>query len=105
VVDGLALDQWHIIREVWAEQTQPWAIQASSLFAWVPTLTSIARQAIFAGQPPQLFPESWQITNKEAKRWQQFWQEHHLPAVAVGYARNLGTSIAGLAQSGPGRTR
>lgn len=97
VVDGLALDQWQIIHQVWSEQDQPWTIQAGGLFAWVPTLTSIARQAIFAGQPPQLFPESWQTTDKEARRWQQFWQEHELPAAAVGYVRNLGASAANLA--------
>jgi hypothetical protein len=97
VVDGLALDQWQIIRQVWSEQEQPWIIQPGSLFAWVPTLTSIARQAIFAGQPPQLFPESWQTTAKEARRWEHFWQEHALPATAVGYLRNLGANTANLA--------
>lgn len=93
VVDGLALDQWQIIHRIWAEQSQPWTITPSSLFAWVPTLTSIARQAIFAGQPPYLFPDSWQNTNQEAKRWQRFWQEHQLPSTAVGYARNLGNNF------------
>lgn len=93
VVDGLALDQWQIIRRVWAEQAKSWTISASSLFAWVPTMTSIARQAIFAGQPPYLFPDSWQTTNQEAKRWQKFWQEQQLPATAAGYARNLGNNL------------
>ena len=99
VVDGLALDQWQIIRQVWQEQAQPWRIQDNALFAWVPTLTSIARQAIFAGQPPQLFPESWQTTDKEGQRWQQFWQEQELPGGSVGYTRNLGTNVIQLNQS------
>lgn len=93
VVDGLALDQWRIIHQLWLEQGLPWTIEAGSLFAWVPTLTSIARQAIFSGQPPQFFPDSWQTTDQEAKRWQQFWQEQGLPALAVGYSRNLGSPV------------
>ena len=101
VVDGLALDQWQIVRQVWHEQTQPWRIQESTLFTWIPTLTSIARQAIFAGQPPQLFPESWQTTDKEAQRWQTFWQGQSLPVTAVGYARNLGTNVVQLHHSDP----
>jgi hypothetical protein len=81
---------------VWQEQGQPWTIQAGSLYAWAPTLTSIARQAIFAGQPPYLFPGSWSTTDKEAKQWQKFWQQHDVPAAAVGYARKLGTTLTDL---------
>lgn len=99
VVDGLALDQWQIIRRVWMEQSQPWTINASALFAWIPTLTSIARQAIFAGQPPYLFPDSWQTTNQEAKRWKKFWQEHQLAPTTIGYARNLGNNFGQAGQS------
>ncbi|MBN1993433.1 MAG: BREX-3 system phosphatase PglZ [Anaerolineae bacterium] len=102
VVDGLALDQWLIIREVWQEQAQPWAVQTNSLFAWAPTLTSIARQAIFAGLPPYLFPDSWQTTNKERKQWQRFWQQQGVPLTAIGYARNLGTTLAHLSSGGQG---
>lgn len=93
VVDGLALDQWQIVRRVWLEQSQPWTISAGALFAWIPTLTSIARQAIFAGHPPYLFPDSWQTTNQEPKRWQKFWQEQQLSPTSVGYARNLGDNF------------
>ncbi|MFQ5614188.1 MAG: BREX-3 system phosphatase PglZ [Anaerolineae bacterium] len=98
VVDGLALDQWHVIREVWAEEEQPWSVQGGSLFAWAPTLTPISRQATFAGVAPQFFPVSWQTTNQESARWSRFWAEHGLPAAAAGYARNLGTKdVAGAA--------
>jgi len=91
VVDSLALDQWHIIRDVWAEESQTWHLQDDSLFAWVPTLTSISRQAAFAGTTPQFFPGSWGTTDQEAGRWRRFWADHGLPSSAVGYVRNLGT--------------
>lgn len=101
VVDGLALDQWRVIRQVWLEEDRPWTIQESAIFTWIPTLTSIARQAIFAGQPPQLFPDTWHITNAEETRWQKFWQEHGLTKSAVGYARNLGVRPLDLPPATP----
>lgn len=102
VVDGLAFDQWLIVREVWAEEGQPWALDVGGLFAWAPTLTSVSRQAMFAGVAPRFFPGSWQTTNQEAARWLRFWSEHGLPASAVGYARNLGTrDVAGAAVEAP----
>jgi hypothetical protein len=91
VVDSLALDQWFIVRDVWAEESHGWQLQGDGLFAWVPTLTSISRQAIFAGRAPLFFPGSWGTTDQEAPRWHRFWADHGLPSSAVGYARNLGT--------------
>lgn len=99
VVDGLALDQWLIIHQLWAEQGYPWQIDSLQMFAWIPTLTSIARQAIFAGQPPYLYATSWQTTASEGKYWYRFWQEHGLAPATVAYARNLGSTSAALAES------
>lgn len=90
VIDGLALDQWLIIRDVWAEESPGWTTQEDTVFAWVPTLTSISRQATFAGTIPQFFSDSWQITAKEAAHWQRFWRERGLHPANVGHLRNLG---------------
>ncbi len=90
VVDGLALDQWLVIREAWAAEETAWAWEERTVFAWAPTLTPISRQATFAGTPPQFFPESWQTTAREPDRWRRFWHEHGLKPDNVGYARNLG---------------
>lgn len=100
VVNGLAFDQWMVIRQVWQKQEHPWVFQTGSLFAWVPTLTSIARQSIFSGQPPYLFPDSWQTTNKEGKQWQKFWQQYGVPLTSIGYARNLGRTLSDLPADG-----
>jgi hypothetical protein len=94
VVDSLALDQWYIIHDVWAEEGHAWQFQEDNLFAWVPTLTSISRQAIFAATAPQFFPRSWGTTDQEAPHWRRFWGDRGLPASAVGYARNLGVKSA-----------
>jgi hypothetical protein len=98
VVDGLALDQWLIIRDVWAEEGQDWSIQPGAVFAWVPTLTPISRQALFAGVAPQFFPDSWRKTDRDASHWQRFWHERGLHPESVGYLRNLG--VKGLDADG-----
>jgi len=97
VVDGLALDQWLVIRDVWAEGPPAWSIQENTVFAWVPTLTPISRQAIFAGTAPQFFPDSWHTTEKEPSHWQRFWCERGLHPANVGYLRNLGVKELGPA--------
>lgn len=90
IVDGLALDQWLVIRDVWAKEAHDWMVREGTVFAWVPTLTPISRQATFAGTTPQFFPGSWQTTGQEPSHWQHFWRERGLHPAAVGYLRNLG---------------
>lgn len=90
VVDGLALDQWNLIRDIWTEEAPGWSIQESTAFAWVPTLTTISRQALLAGTAPQFFPGSWQTTNQEPAHWLHFWRKQGLHPANVGYLRNLG---------------
>ncbi len=90
VVDGLALDQWRIVRQIWAEERPSWKMEESTVFAWVPTLTSISRQALFAGKPPKLFPDTWSSSNYDAKHWERFWRDKGVPATSIGYLRNLG---------------
>jgi hypothetical protein len=90
VVDGLALDQWLVIRDVWVEEAHAWMMQESAVFAWVPTLTPISRQATFAGVTPQFFPDSWQSTGQEPSHWRRFWREQGLHPASIGYLRNLG---------------
>ena len=99
VVDGLALDQWRIIRDIWAEEVHNWTVQEHAAFAWVPTLTPISRQATFAGTPPQFFPKSWASTAQDASHWQRFWRDRTLPPAAVGYLRNLGVKDLSLDDS------
>jgi len=91
VIDGLALDQWRVARDVWAAEPAPWSLEEGLVWAWAPTLTAISRQALFAGTPPQLFPTSWNSTNQDASRWQQFWTTQGLQSSQVTYLRNLGT--------------
>lgn len=65
VLDGLALDQWLVLKDVLLAQRPQLNFRDETVFAWLPTITSISRQAIFAGKPPILFPSSLETTAKE----------------------------------------
>lgn len=94
VLDGLALDQWIVIRDALSDQKPPWKVHENSVFAWLPTLTSVSRQAIFAGKAPLYFSASIYDTDKERRLWAQFWAIQGLNAAEVGYARGLGESAS-----------
>ena len=50
VIDGLAMDQWAVVRQEMPHRK--WVTEEFGAFAWVPTLTSVSRQSIFADDPP-----------------------------------------------------
>lgn len=83
VVDGLALDQWLLLRD----SLDGLDLQESVCWAWVPTITSVSRQAIFAAEAPMFFPQSLDTTSKEPKHWERFWGEQGLLGPAVAYVR------------------
>jgi len=88
VVDGLALDQWVVLRAALTEQLGTVVhMEEDGSFAWVPTLTSVSRQSIFAGEPPFFFEASLQSTHKERAHWQRFWGDAGVPSTAIGYVR------------------
>ncbi len=90
VVDGLSLDQWICVRSVLKKQSNHLVMRESAVFAWIPTLTSVSRQALFAGKPPLYFPDSIHTTHTEKKLWQQFWENFGLSHLEVGYQKSLG---------------
>ena len=93
VVDGLALDQWLVLRDALAIQRPGLRFREGAAFAWAPTITSVSRQAIFAGKPPFHFPSSLLTTDREASLWARFWAEQGLAAQEAGYARGLGDDL------------
>jgi len=90
LMDGLALDQWIVLRDVLKSQRQDLAFRESAVFAWIPSVTPVSRQAAFAGKPPIYFPASINTTNKEQSLWTQFWADQGLTGSAATYARGLG---------------
>jgi len=90
VLDGLALDQWIPLKHVIQEQASDITFRETAVFAWVPTLTSVSRQTIFAGKEPLYFPNSINTTNNEQVLWRQFWENHGLSRLDISYKRGLG---------------
>lgn len=84
VVDGLALDQWVHLREDLTDQGGM-VTEEGAVFAWVPTLTSVSRQAIFAGEPPFYFAPSIDGTYKEEQHWRRFWEDQGLQRGEIAY--------------------
>jgi len=89
VLDGLAVDQWLLLRKNLETSDRAWRFQESTAFAWVPTLTAISRQAIFAGEPPLYFPDSLATTAKEKAHWLRFWEDQGVQRSCVDLVTNL----------------
>jgi PglZ domain len=86
VLDGMAFSQWASI-----QHAVSWRVERSAAcFAMLPTLTSISRQAIFAGAPPSRFPRTLATTAEEERAWRAFWTEQGLDASAIRYVKLLG---------------
>jgi len=94
VVDGLSLDQWVTVRENLESQLflhgRNLVLRETGVFAWIPSLTSVSRKALFAGKPPLYFPGSIHSTHNEKKLWQQFWEKYGLSRFDVGFKKSLG---------------
>ncbi len=91
VVDGLAIDQWLVIRAELLRSSPALRMEEAAIFAWVPTLTCVSRQTIFAGEIPLLFADSLATTAKEESHWRRVWEEFDVPALSVGYRKSLGS--------------
>ncbi len=52
----------------------------------MPTLTSVSRQSIFAGDPPFFFGQTLDTTRKEEQRWTRFWEDRSLRQGEAMYA-------------------
>ncbi len=98
IIDGLAFDQWIVLREVFSQQRPDLKFRENMVFAWLPTITSVSRQSIFAGKPPLYYPESIFNTNKEATLWMQFWNDKGVSQIEVAYKKGLGegTSLSDI---------
>ncbi|NMD71286.1 BREX-3 system phosphatase PglZ [Bacillus sp. DNRA2] len=88
IMDGMSFVQWVQIREYLAKYGL--SFEEKGVFAWVPTLTAVSRQAIFSGLRPSYFANSISTTNKEALLWNTFWEDRGVSRINVSYQRGLG---------------
>ena len=91
LIDGLAWDQWVVVREELRSQRAELRFREDSVFAWIPTLTSVSRQACFAGRPPFYFGKGISSTAGEPAAWNRFWVDEGLTPGAVRFEKKLRT--------------
>jgi hypothetical protein len=85
LIDGLAIDQWLVLKESLKAGGLAGAIEENALFAWIPTVTPISRQAAFAGKIPRYFADTILRTDRDEARWRQFWADRGLAPAQVGF--------------------
>lgn len=88
VMDGMAMDQWLLLQHDMDQRGADIEVDRGGLFAWSPTLTSIARQAIFAGALPRHL-KNLASTQGEPTAWATFWDSHGLGQQAVKYIKGI----------------
>ena len=81
VVDGLAYWQYLILQEKLKTLGVP--ASSSAIFAWIPTITMLSRQAIFRGDDPLLSYN--QNPDSEAKLWSAWWTGKGIPSSDIQY--------------------
>ena len=89
VFDGMAMDQWVQIRECLAQRAPDLAFEENACFAWLPTLTSVSRQALFSGLRPREFASSIETTAQEATLWARFWADNGLNKNSVTFRKAI----------------
>lgn len=104
VLDGLSLDQWVTIRQELRPLCPDLKIHETAIFAWVPTMTTVSRQALFAGMVPLFFGGSLNRTDNEPEQWKRFWLDQGLQDSEVAYKKSLGneplTAVEDIVDSG-----
>lgn len=81
VVDGMAWWQYLVLRErLAAAEIIP---SDATIFAWMPTITMLSRQAIFWGDVPQL--DYKQNPASEEKLWSAWWTAKGVPSSDIQY--------------------
>ncbi len=95
VLDGMSYDQWYAIKAEMDFLEIGCELQEDSVFAWIPTLTSISRQAIFSGSLPFYFGQYLDNTSKEQSHWKRFWEDNGINSLNTHYLKLDGTGDLG----------
>jgi hypothetical protein len=85
VLDGLSGPQWIPLRESLGRPGNGRSIRETGVFAWVPTITPVSRQSIFAGEAPLYFAQSIGTTAKDEQHWRRFWDGRGVRGAAVQF--------------------
>lgn len=89
VLDCMSLALWPVIRNKLRSEYKLSPTAENAAFAWIPTVTSVSRQALFAGQPPSEFGDRLTTTRYEEKGWYDFWSQEGISQHAVGFVKRI----------------
>ncbi|MDN4608202.1 BREX-3 system phosphatase PglZ [Sporosarcina highlanderae] len=90
VLDGMSFTQWHLIKDYL--HSPAWHFEEDAVFAWVPSVTSVSRQALFSGHEPRFFANTITSTHKEKALWTAFWEEQGFSKQNIAFEKSLGLS-------------
>ena len=82
VIDGMSYWQYLCLLEH-LEQQNNIEINSSSIFSWIPSITTLSRQAIFRGDKP--LRDYKQSPTNESKLWFNFWEEKGILHSNISY--------------------
>ncbi|WP_165774826.1 BREX-3 system phosphatase PglZ [Candidatus Viridilinea mediisalina] len=86
ILDGMALADWLLIREIWQARHPDWHIDDRLVLAQIPSMTAISRQALISGMRPAEFASTLLHNRHEQQHWSNFWQRQGLRPDAIACA-------------------
>lgn len=92
VMDGMSFTQWATVQSYLSKKGYTSSVKP--VLSMIPSVTSVSRQAIFAGLLPRQFADSIDTTNKEPLRWTNFWGNQGYSDSEIKYVRKMGHDIS-----------
>ena len=89
VLDCLSLPTWAILRDALRTKYDLSPQIEGATFAWIPTFTSVSRQAMLTGKRPDQIGEGITSVHGERKGWRRFWEHLGVPGYAVDLLKNI----------------
>lgn len=83
VIDGMNFWQSMILANAIEDSIRNATIKYDATLAWLPSVTELSRQAIFAGHVPS--SSYVQSPHAETKLWTEFWKSKHVPSPGIFY--------------------
>lgn len=74
VVDGMAWWQWEVLRDLLESKKMLPFVDVKAIFAWLPSITALSRQALFRGAQP--ITDYRQTPAEEEKLWKRQWESN-----------------------------
>ena len=85
LVDGLAVDQWLMLKDAMSLALSNATVRENTLMGWIPTITPVSRQAAYSGKIPVYFGETVLRTDRDEYGWRQFWSERGMQLDQVAF--------------------